>query len=215
MMLTDKQRRALAFYAPMWATGPMKEMSLNIYSCSKKEAEKLLKLHWEITTKDELIEQIEIMSNAEGHMEEYMIIHNRLLSMSEEGSECYINRFKDRNEDTYNRLCIVNTYKYELMNCGGMAYDLCRGHLLSCCGYVAGIISEDEAWSFIIRAYDKFSPYFESWEQYVLSFNAGRQFWSSNVSNQYVEDTFSNNSMELFFKQNAPFKDFLSIHCND
>lgn len=210
-MLTDKQKRALAFYAPMWATGPMKSLSLNMYSCSQKQAKKGLKMHWDITTREELLESIEMMSNARGHMEEYMMLHRRLLSMPEEGAQEYTNRFKD-DKDKFNKLLIVNTYKYELMNCGGMAYDLCRGHYLCCSGYVAGIITEEEAWDIIMKTYENFSPYFESWEQYVLSFNAGRQFWSSNISGEYVESTFKENTMELFFKKNSLFKDFLSIH---
>lgn len=207
--LIEKQKKALALFTPMWILGHADKLSIKIYNLNETDAKNSLKNHWSITDKNSLLNQIHIMSNANGHMDNYMKYHKLFLTMSDENINNYIN--KTNNDDLKKQLIIVNTYKYELINCGGIAFDICRGQYLASMGYICGYLNEDEAWNYILKTHNKFSNSFISWEQYMLSYSAGRQFWSSNLTQNYAEKEFLNKNIELFFKKNSFFKNFYNF----
>lgn len=202
--LSEKDKRALAFFAPLWITGPAEALTLGIYNQAPASSKDALRSHWGVETKEDLLEQIDYMSNAQGHMDEYMHYHAQFLIMPDQGIEDLIQSTED--EALKNRLIIVNTHKFELMPCGGIAFDLCRGQYLASCGYEAGYLSEEEAWTSIRQTYDKFKGHFDSWDQYVLSYNVGRQFWESNLSQAYVEDQMNERYIPLFHLDGSLFK---------
>ena len=201
----DRKESALALFAPMWITGDEKKLGIKIYNLDQSTARDFLESHWGVTDREELIYQIDRMSIADGHMEEYMEEQKILLEMSEEEAQQYINR--DDEGEQNDKLTIVNTYKYELMNCGGDAFDICRGQFLASMGFECGYITEKEAWQYILTTYDTFCDHFESWEQYLLSYNAGRQYWTGNVTSEYADTQMVDRNIPLFFEKNSLFKE--------
>jgi hypothetical protein len=201
--MKDKKESALALFAPMWITGSEEKLSIRIYNVDQQEARDMLRDHWGTRTREALIEQIDRMSNANGHSLEYMEYHEMLLQMDEEEIPTYIESVHD--ETLKSELNIINTYKYDLRKCGGRAFDICRGQFLASIGFEAGYISEKEAWDYILATYDKYCDHFSSWEQYMLSYNAGRQYWSSNTSEAYAIDENYYRYMRLFINEKSLF----------
>ena len=204
LKMKDRKESALALFAPMWITGSEEKLSIRIYNVDQEEARFMLSDHWGIRTREELLEQINRMSNANGHSLEYMEYQEMLLGMKEEEIPDFINSIND--EMVKNQLIVINTYKYDLRKCGGRAFDICRGQFLASIGFEAGFITEKEAWEYILRTYDKYCNHFTSWEQYMLSYNAGRQFWSGNISEAYAEGEISYKYMRLFINEKSLFK---------
>lgn len=204
LKMKDRKESALALFAPMWITGREEKLSIRIYHVDQEEARFMLSDHWGIRKRVELIEQVNKMSNANGHSLEYMEYQEMLLGMEEEIIPAYINTIDD--EMVKNQLIIINTYKYDLRKCGGRAFDICRGQFLASIGFIAGFLTEEEAWEYILGTYDKYCDHFTSWEQYMLSYNAGRQFWNGNTSEAYAEGEISYKYMRLFINEKGLFK---------
>lgn len=204
--MDSRENSALAMFAPLWITGCQEKLDIRIYGISEAEAKDKLSDHWGITEKAGLIEQIVRMANANGHMEEYMELHNILFAMNEDEVTQYLHRVESESQRSL--IIIVNTHKYELINCGGTAFDIVRGQFLASLGHEAGYLNEKEAWDYIYTCYDKYKDHFDSWEQYMLSYNVGRQFWMENLAEDYAHDQMYNRTAPLFFEKNSLFSKY-------
>lgn len=113
----------------------------------------------------------------EGHREEYAQLAERLRAMSSDEKANLLTERSRRGESVY-RLRFILANDDAIGKRGLLGWDLAR--LISVCrgGYVAGYLTEDEAWQSIMGAARRLQGRFESWEDLGMNYLLGREYWS-------------------------------------
>jgi len=89
-----------------------------------------------------------------------------------------VKTLKEQNRDDYVRANVVERYRLELGPYSILAFDICRITLLIRNGYDTGWLTEEEAWSSVLKQADRIIDQRMWWSHldYLYSFNVGRAF---------------------------------------
>lgn len=84
-------------------------------------------------------------------------------------------------DDDYQKLAqwLQRTQNY-LKEAGILAWDAARYVHLTRLSYIAGYLSDDEAWAQILKLAPLVEGHFSSWMEFAQSFLIGRTFWAGN-----------------------------------
>ena len=145
-----------------------------------------LERDWDIHSPKDLKSTLDWLE-ASGHKIEFMKKLSVLTTLSEQGCERYIALFR-KDFERYEQWKIANSYKLPLRNVGIAAWDIGRYVFLCRTGAVVGLIDEKEAWIRIREMAPKAQMIFSGWEEYILSYFAGRQYWLGNSTVDFAKE---------------------------
>jgi len=135
---------------------------------------------WDVHNREELIETLKWIELG-GHRKNFDKLSNILLIATPE----QINVIKIRvagNAALRHQIDIVLKYGKKFGNKSITAWDYDRYISICGWGYIAGYLTEDEAWALIMPVAQLLQYTFNSWEDLGLNHVVGRQFWSSKHS---------------------------------
>lgn len=135
-----------------------------------------LKSGWGITNPATLLKTTKWLAE-EGHRKEFEAMAFQLARMSPEKRKELLEQARE-NPQLENQLRIVSENHERLGDKSLYAWDYCRYIRLCGWGYLAGYITEEEAWQLALPAARKLQSTFDSWEDMGENFLLGRKFWS-------------------------------------
>jgi len=146
----------------------------------------VMKRDWDINTREELFETLEILEKG-GHSASLNEIQKILI-------EIFLT------EDKFDVLDILGKYNWDQTKINRLnfvranwtnyiarnikAWDLGRGISLCRWGYNVGFITEEEAWEKIFYFAKMIRPLYNSWEEYGYDYLLGRLFWASGFGEE-------------------------------
>jgi hypothetical protein len=140
---------------------------------SAKAAKATLRMWWGITDRSGLLDTLEWLED-EGHRR----VFDKLAAQSASQLAAYHERVAADPEER-NRVDVVLKYSSQLGGKGILAWDLVRYVNLCRQGYLAGLLSEPEAWERVLDMAVKLQGHFSSWKELGENYLIGREFWSS------------------------------------
>lgn len=133
-----------------------------------------LSSYWDISNPEEAVQTLEWLLS-EGHRTKYdelLLALKAGQSFTEEevgkSQECY----ESAQEAMMKKLSFTKS-DFDRVDTIA-AWDFDRAVNIARWSYILGYITEEQAWSYIERAADAASPYFQSWKDYFISFAFGR-----------------------------------------
>jgi hypothetical protein len=136
----------------------------------------LLSEWWRVSSRDQLLEMLEWLQ-FEGHRAAFEQLGRQVDAMSEKEFKAAEAALLEDPEQLY-RAQIVRQYHHTLGQPGILAWDLIRYIALCRWGYLAGYLSQTEAWDHIMPAALRLQEAFGSWEDLQKDYLIGREFWS-------------------------------------
>lgn len=184
----EKELWALSLSAPLFQINGFDHQFL--YGNSRKSrmartANSLVR-DWDISDHDGLMETLKWLETS-GHQDGFMEILSFLTSFSEQDCERYITSLIE-NREKYEQYKIANVYKLALKRTGIAAWDIQRYVFLCRLATVNNLLSEDVAWDLILKVAQKTQTMFTSWQEYCLSYFAGRQYWMGNSTADFANE---------------------------
>ncbi|MBP9854040.1 MAG: DUF1266 domain-containing protein [Candidatus Omnitrophica bacterium] len=88
----------------------------------------------------------------------------------------------------HNKRDVVRLYGGTLKERSVIAWDFVRYIALCRWGFMAGYLTEQEAWGLIMPAAHKLQSSFKSWEELGQNYLLGRLFWIKNISDRKMKD---------------------------
>jgi Protein of unknown function (DUF1266) len=131
---------------------------------------------WGISNHDELIKMLSWLQ-FEGHRAEFDQLGRRVDALSEREFRS-IEAATDISPQTKNQLDIARKNHRALGQEGILAWDLVRYIALCRWGYLAGYLSDAEAWDHIMPAALRLQRSFASWQDLQSDYLIGREYWS-------------------------------------
>ncbi|HDZ69409.1 MAG TPA: DUF1266 domain-containing protein, partial [Phycisphaerales bacterium] len=131
---------------------------------------------WGIKSRFDLFNRLRQIDNG-GHRKKFEELGMHISSLSEEEYRELLEKTKGDNEKLQ-EIRIVKKYYEELGEKSIMAWDYGRDICLCRWGYMAGYVSEEEAWTRIMAVAQMLQNKFDSWEDLGRNYLIGRQFWS-------------------------------------
>jgi Protein of unknown function (DUF1266) len=147
--------------------------------------ERLLSQSWGVNNRDELLKILNWLQ-FEGHRSEFEQLGRRVDRLSEQ-QFLTIEAAAQRNPRAQNQLEITRKNHRDLGQKGILAWDLVRYIALCRWGYLAGYLSDTEAWDHIMPAALRLQQTFASWQDLQSDFLIGREFWSLQQTQQNGE----------------------------
>jgi Protein of unknown function (DUF1266) len=142
----------------------------------REGGKRLLSKWWGVDNHDELVEMLNWLQ-FEGHRVNFAELGRRVGAMNEQQFETTKAALLLDEQDLH-RLEVVRQNYRLLGNKGILAWDLVRYIALCRWGYLAGYLSETEAWDRIMPAARRLQQTFSSWRDLQDDFLIGREFWS-------------------------------------
>ena len=137
---------------------------------------KLLSQWWGIDNRDDLLKTLKWLQ-FEGHRSEFDQLGRQVNAMTD-AQFITVEDELQRYAEQLHRLEIVRQHYRELGGKSILAWDLVRYISLCRWGYLAGYLSEMEAWDHIMAAALRLQQTFVSWRDLQSDFLIGREFWS-------------------------------------
>jgi hypothetical protein len=177
---SERARREWALGCAAVLTERNHESHTLLGGCPPTEADKAdtrrrLSASWGINDREELFKTLEWVDH-EGHPAIFEKAADLLSHLGQKGYRML--RQKAENPEVQNRLRIVRQNYKQLGSKSLYGWDYSRGICLCRWAYVAGFISEDEAWERIMPMALLLQEKFDSWEDLGRNYLIGRQFWS-------------------------------------
>lgn len=160
---------------------------------------------WNANSRDSLFETLSWLEKG-GHSKQFEKMGKEIADVNEQQYEELLEENKD-NPDKLQKIKIVKKYYKQLGPKGLLGWDYSRYICLCRWGYIAGYISEEEAWSRILPAARLLQSKFDSWEDLGQNYLIGRQFWSfqeTQESGQEIEDAFQ----RLLDEKSSPWNQY-------
>jgi hypothetical protein len=131
---------------------------------------------WGISNHDELLGMLGWLQ-FEGHRADFDQLGRRVDALSEREFRS-IEAAADGNPQAANQLDIARKNHRALGQKGILAWDLVRYIALCRWGYLAGYLSDAEAWNHIMPAALRLQQSFASWQDLQSDYLIGREYWS-------------------------------------
>jgi uncharacterized protein DUF1266/ankyrin repeat protein len=135
-----------------------------------------LKNWWGVTTKEETQEVLTWLLN-EGHHKEYEQLASVVSHASEADYEALLQKYQSNPEVVF-KLKFARENSSKLGRKSLLAWDLCRYIQVAGLAYVAGYLTEDEAWEKIMPAAKIIQETFDSWADMGDNYLTGRHYWA-------------------------------------
>jgi hypothetical protein len=135
-----------------------------------------LKNWWGVTTKEETNEVLQWLLS-EGHHKEYEQLAAVVSAASENDYQTLLQKY-DSNPEVVFKLKFARDNHAKLGKKSLLAWDLCRYVQVAGLAYVAGYMTEEEAWEKIMPAAKIIQDTFDSWADMGDNYLTGRQYWA-------------------------------------
>jgi hypothetical protein len=132
---------------------------------------------WGVHNRDDLLDTLKWIEDG-GHRKEFDKIAAFLSSVTPETLAEIRRQAATRDPSVINKIEIVIKYKDEFGKKSIIAWDYDRYISLCGWGYIAGYLSEEEAWRKIMPAARLLQNTFDSWRDLGMNHVVGREFWS-------------------------------------
>lgn len=129
-------------------------------------AQGLLEESWDVGDKDSLLARMKWLAD-EGHSSEYFEWKKKWAALPADQRESDL------------RLIHVGVFQQEIGDTGLVAWDQVRRINLAGWGFLAGYLTEEEAWDHIIPAAQRIQKAYPSWEAFARGYMVGTAFWSA------------------------------------
>lgn len=151
-----------------------------------------LKNWWGVTTKEETLEVLKWLLN-EGHHKEYEQLAAVVANASETDYQMLLKKYESNPEVIF-KLKFARDNREKLGKKSLLAWDLCRYIQVAGLGYVAGYLTEEEAWEKIMPAAKLIQENFDSWADMGDNYLTGRHYWAGerNERLDYIYGLLSN-----------------------
>jgi hypothetical protein len=136
----------------------------------------LLSEWWGVSNRDQLVEMLSWLQ-FDGHRADFEELGRRVDAMNEEQFKASEAALLGDPEQLHS-LQVVRQNHRNLGQSGILAWDLVRYIALCRWGYLAGYLSQTEAWDHIMPAARRLQETFSSWEALQNDYLIGREFWS-------------------------------------
>jgi hypothetical protein len=135
---------------------------------------------WDVNNRGDLLRTLEWLQ-FEGHRTEFEELGRRVNALTER-EFISIEAAADSNPQVAHQLDIVHKHGRALGQKGILAWDVIRYISLCRWGYLAGYLSDTEAWDLIMPAALRLQQTFASWQDLQSDYLIGREFWSVEQS---------------------------------
>ena len=135
-----------------------------------------LKNWWGVTNKEETLEVLRWLLN-EGHHKEYEQLAAVVTVASETDYQMLLKKYESNPEVVF-KLKFARDNHERLGKKSLLAWDLCRHIQVAGLAYVAGYLTEDEAWEKIMPAAKMIQENFDSWADMGDNYLTGRHYWA-------------------------------------
>jgi hypothetical protein len=136
----------------------------------------LLSQWWGVSNRDQLLEMLSWLQFG-GHRADFETLGRQVDAMNE-GQFKAAEAALLADPEQLHRLQIVHQKHRTLGHSGILAWDLVRYIALCRWGYLAGYLSQREAWDHIMPAARRLQEAFSSWQALQNDYLVGREFWS-------------------------------------
>jgi hypothetical protein len=205
--LNQQQLKILGLSAPLFENNEMKHDSLygsnQILNKDSDITKTMIKRDWGIDFRESLFESLGFLVNG-GHRDGYFQLHSLLMKLDDKGRKAHLNLV----QDTFSRFGntqVAENYRFDLVDVGIEAWDRARYAALCRWGACSDYISDEESWDLMATIFDQVKERFKSWQQYCLSFMAGRQYWRNDLTEEYTEEM-NDLLVRLLFNDDAVYK---------
>jgi hypothetical protein len=142
---------------------------------SRRQVRSLLRRFWRIRSRQEALRRLDWLE-LEGHRRRYEEVVARVRSLPPSISEQEL-RAQGVSAEELAEIRFVREHGAKLQGKGLLAWDLCR--LVNVAGwcYLAGYISEEEAWARIFPAARRIQATYSGWRELGEHYLLGREFW--------------------------------------
>ncbi len=149
------------------------------------------RLGWGIKSKSDLFDWLRRIDNG-GHRKEFEGLGRLLQTLSEQEYKELLQKYQN-DQEILQRIRITKEYYEKLGPKSILGWDYSRYICLCGWGYMAGYITEQEAWEEIMPIAKMLQMVFDSWEDLGRNYLIGRQFWSYEKTQEegyFFEDAF-------------------------
>ena len=167
----------------------------------KADKRRLLSGSWGINSREELFKTLERIDHA-GHRAVFEETARLLSHLSQREYQMLLR--KTDNPEVQNKLRIARQNYKRLRSKSLYGWDYSRGICLCRWAYVAGFISEQEAWEHIMPMAQLLQERFDSWEDLGRNYLIGPRFWSYEET-QKVGWEFDDAVQRLLDMQSSPW----------
>ena len=158
----------------------------------KERVKKGLERDWGIETRNDALETLGWLTN-EGHRQELV----ELCALADRG----VAPGMAGDEDIDRKLRFVERHRDRFLRTGLLAWDANRLVVLAGWAAFVGLISETEAWSFIVAMAFAVQQTYGSWEEYGIHHLLGFEYWSGKW-----DGAFARNYRKLLDDPNSPWR---------
>lgn len=130
---------------------------------------------WDVKNREEALAIIKWLKE-EGHRAEYNKIASVVINLSDDLYPLVLKKYEN-NPKVAAKIRFVKEYYKEIGDKSIIAWDLCRVVNVAGMSYIAGYISENEAWNEVMAAAKILQQNFHSWEEMAQNFVLGSLFW--------------------------------------
>jgi hypothetical protein len=190
--LTKAERWALGCSAVLMERNHSRHDKLSPKEINEKnfiKIKKLLDEGWDIQNRKSFFESLAWLEEG-GHRKSFNELGETIFGLTEEQYKSIVNT---SNQDLRNKISVVKQYYHELGGKSILGWDYTRYICLCRWGYLAGYITEEEAWGKILPAAKMLQKKFDSWEDLGQNYLIGRKFWSytqTKEGGQLYDDAF-------------------------
>lgn len=142
----------------------------------KKRRKFLRTIGWNIENRSDLLENLRWIDTG-GNRIKFIALGKYVTSLSEQAYKAFLQDNKN-DVELLNKIKIAKKYYQELDEKNLLGWDYGRYICLCRWGYMAGYVSEEEAWKRIMPVARELQRKFDSWEDLGRNYLIGRQFWS-------------------------------------
>ncbi len=150
-------------------------------SKSQESSKQLLNQGWGVSSKDDLFKSLKWLKE-EGNRKEFETIQRNYSKLDNDRVQSKLRNITNPKE--VSRIEFVLNHDDPLNANGILAWDMGRFVTVTGWGYLAGYISEKEAEEKISTILPMTQRSFQSWEEYAISYRAGRKFWNEKKAVQ-------------------------------
>jgi hypothetical protein len=187
--LTKTQMWAISLTGIMTETNRSYRNSLNASTMDETGRNiwlEVLRRDWGITTREELLETLDIMES-DGHAASFREIQEIIYEIKNGGTGVEVIDILSKfgwDQVKIKRLNFVITNWDQYQNRTIKSWDLGRNISLCRWGYNVGFITYDEAWEKIFHYASIIKLLYNSWEEYGYDYMMGRLFWASGFGEE-------------------------------
>ncbi|HEY0319833.1 MAG TPA: DUF1266 domain-containing protein [Pyrinomonadaceae bacterium] len=163
---------------------------------------RLLDRTWGIRNRSDLVRTLDWIDQG-GHRAEFERMGAQIADLDEQQYKTTLARYQD-DLDIYRQIEVVRRYYRSLGSKSILAWDYCRYINLCRWAYIAGYITEDEAWAKIMPAARSIQQSFNSWQEMGEDYLIGREFWSYTET-QKSGEKYRNIYQKLISDQSSPW----------